>query len=196
MPRAVTSPTLVPVRVTHEALDALRGKYATMLAMRVAHRAKQEEPAGVVRAAMAELAWRFPGALRELDDLELDEIRRRVAVLDHVLRGEREVEPWMEAVALFHAMARGALCAKRWLAGRKRVDAAVRRAFAAQVEALDFPEEARAWTDELAHIASPPRGRVLDVVFARLAHTLGGSEREARRLVFGVPRRERKAAGG
>lgn len=180
--------------VTHEALDALRGKYATMLAMRVAHHAQQETDE-VVRAAMAELAWRFPGALRELDDLELHEIRRRVAALDHVLRGEREVEPWMEAVALFHALTRGALCAKRWLAGRKRVDAALRRAFAVQVEALDFPEEARAWADELERIASPPRGRVLDVVFARLARTLGGSEREARRLVFGVPRRERKAAG-
>jgi hypothetical protein len=179
------------VRVTHEALDALRDKYATMLAMRVAHDSGEED-AAEVRVRMAELASRFPGALRELDDLELDDIRCRIAALEEVLRGAREVEPWMEAVALFHALARGALSAKRWLAGRKRIDAAVRGAFAAEASALDFPEEARAWTDDLARIASPPRGRVLDVIFPRLARTLGTSEAAARQLVFGAPRRERK----
>lgn len=180
------------VRVTHEALDALRGKYATMLAMRLAHDAGQED-AAEARVRMAELASRFPGALRELDDLELDDIRCRIAALEEVLRDAREVEPWMEAVALFHALARGALSAKRWLAGRKRIDAAVRRAFAAESSALDFPEEARAWSDDLASIASPPRGRVMDVVFSRLARALGIREAAARQLVFGVPRRERKA---
>jgi hypothetical protein len=33
----------------------------------------------------------------------------------------------------------------------------------------------------------------MDVVFARVAHHLGTSEREARRLVFGLSRRERRA---
>ena len=169
----------------------LRGKYAQMLAMRVAHGAGEED-AAAVRTQMAALAARFPGALREIDELELREIRRRIEALDAVVATSAEVEPWMEALALFHALARGALAAKRWLAGRKRVDAAVRGRFSAEVETLPFAQDARAWAGELAVIASPPRGRVLDFVFARLARTMGTSERAARRLVFGTPRRERR----
>jgi len=161
-----------------------------MLAMRVAHAAGDED-AAQVRDRMAALAARFPGALREIDDLALGEIRRRVAALEGVLAGIALAEPWMEAIALFHALARGALAAKRWLGGRKRVDAAVKRRFTAEVESIPFAEDARAWADQLATIASPPRGRVLDSVFARLARTMGTSEREVRRLVFGTPRRER-----
>jgi hypothetical protein len=181
------------VRVPLAALEELRAKYAHMLAMRVAH-ASGDEDAEEVRARMAEVASRFPGALREIDDLELGEIRRRIEALDDVVDARREVEPWMEAVALFHAMARGALCAKRWLAGRKRVDAGVRQAFERGVPSLLFPEDARGWTGDLARIASPPRGRVMDVVFSRLARELGVTERVARRLVFGEPRRERRGS--
>jgi hypothetical protein len=172
-------------------LRELRAKYVEMLAMRAEH-ASGSEDAEAVRPRMAELAARFPGALREIDDLEVDEIRRRVSALDQVLRGEREPEPWMAAVARFHELTRGALCAKRWLAGRKRVDATVRAAFDEAVARMAFPEDARRWGQDLARIASPPRGRVTDVVFARLAAELGSSEREVRRLVFGVSRRERR----
>ena len=161
-----------------------------MLAMRVVHAAGDEDVAAV-RALMAALAARFPGALREIDELPLEEIRRRIAALDAVLADSAEVEPWMEAIALFHAMARGALAAKRWLGGRKRLDASVKRRFSAEVESLPFAQDARTWADELALIASPPRGRVLDSVFARLARTMGTSDRAARRLVFGPSRRER-----
>jgi len=181
------------VRVPLAALEELRAKYAQMLAMRVAH-ASGDEDEDEARARMAEVAARFPGALREIDDLELAEIRRRIQALADVVEARREAEPWMEAVALFHAMARGALCAKRWLAGRKRVDAEVQQAFERDVGTLVFPEDARAWRSDLARVASPPRGRVTDVVFARLARELGVSERAARRLVFGVPRRERRGS--
>lgn len=169
-------------------LDALRGKYSTMMALRVARLPEEE-----MRLRMAALALQFPGALRELDDLELREIRRRVEALDAVLAGSVQPEPWMEAVALFHALTRGALVVKRWLGGRKRVDAALARRFAAEHEELPFAEDARSWAEELAGIASPPRGRLTDAVFARLARNLGVAERQARRLVFGVPRRERRA---
>ena len=140
---------------------------------------------------MARLASRFPGALRELDELDLVEIRRRIEALDSVLAGHAPAKPWMEAIALFHAMARGALAVKRWLGGRKRVDAAMRRRFDAEVGTLPFARDARAWAEELAHVAAPPRGRVTDAVFARLARAMRTSERAARRQVFGVARRER-----
>ena len=167
-------------------LDALRGKYTKMVALRV-----ERLPEDEMRRQMAELAQWFPGALRELDDLELGEIRRRVEALEAVLEGTSKPEPWMEAVALFHALTRGALVVKRWLGGRKRVDAALARRFAAEHGELPFAEDAQSWAEELAGIASPPRGRLTDAVFARVARTLGVAERQARRLVFGVPRRER-----
>lgn len=169
-------------------LDALRDKYTTMVALRL-ERLPDEE----MRQRMAELALHFPGALRELDDLELAEIRRRVEALDAVLAGNVQPQPWMEAVALFHAGMRGALVVKRWLGGRKRVDAALARRFAAEHAELPFADDARSWAGELAGIASPPRGRLTDAVFARLARTLGVAEQQARRLVFGAPRRERRA---
>jgi len=176
--------------VHRKALEELRGKYAEMLAMRVAHAAGDEE-ADEVRERMAALAARFPGALREIDDLELAEIRRKIAAIDAVLAGEQEVERWMEAVALFHALTRGALSAKRWLGGRKTVDLSVQGRFSEAAGALPHADDTRAWAADLALLASPPRGRLTDAVFARVARTLGIPEREARRLVFGVPRRER-----
>jgi hypothetical protein len=179
------------VRVGRLALEGLRAKYGEMFAMRVLHASGQED-VHAARARMAELASVYPGALREIDDLELDEIRRRIESLDEVLHGRHEVETWMEAVALFHGLARGALCAKRWLRGRKHVDDSVEREFDSAVASLTFPEEARAWRDHLARIASPPRGRLTDLVFARVAEALGTSDKVARRLVFGVPRRERR----
>jgi hypothetical protein len=140
---------------------------------------------------MAELSLRFPGALREIDELALEQIRQRLVSLDAALQGTGEVEAWMEAIALFHALARGALCAKRWLARRRRVDDEVERAFAAELPRLAFPEDARSWQGELKRIASPPRGRLTEVVFARMAHELRSTERELRLLVFGPPRSER-----
>jgi hypothetical protein len=176
--------------VARAALEDLRRKYAEMLEMRLSHEAGDEEPS-TVRVRMARLASRFPGALRELDDLELNEIRRCVAQLDAVLQGTLEVEPWMQAVAMFHALARGALCAKRWLAGRKPVDLQLRLAFAEALPTLRFPEEARAWVQDLERVASPPFGRVTDLVLSRVALELGTTDWHARTLVFGLPRRAR-----
>jgi hypothetical protein len=172
-------------------LAGLRAKYVEMLALRVEHAAGADAAPAVLRRRMAALAAAYPGALREIDDLEIHEIRRRVAVLDDVLHRRQQAEPWMEMMGLFHALARGALSAKRWLGGRKRVDATIRARFLAASEGLPFPEDARHWADHLAHIASPPGGRVTAAVFARVSAVTGVDERAARRLVFGEPRRER-----
>jgi hypothetical protein len=194
-----TRPTRPATGATRDTLEQLGAKYREMLAMRLEHASGgEDEPA--VRRRMAELARRFPGALREIDDLELAVIRDRIGQLEAVLSGEREVAPWMDAMALFHGLARGALRAKRWLAGRKTIDTATAREFEAHVtdatgaapagDAID----ALAWADDLAGIAAPPRGRVMDLVFARLAAALGMTEDEARRLVF-EPRRTRSRPG-
>jgi hypothetical protein len=191
---------------TRDTLEQLRAKYAEMLSMRLAHESGVESKARA-RRRMAELASRFPGALREIDELELAVIRDRIHRLDAALHGQSGVERWMEAVGLFHSLARGALQAKRWLAGRKTVDAATvleyendvvdmtEKGGAAQttIHSADMSkvDDRLAWRSELARIAAPPRGRIMDLVFARVAQALGTTELEARSLVFGPPRRPR-----
>jgi hypothetical protein len=172
--------------------ELLRAKYAEMLAMRLAHEAGEEDPEAV-RHRMVELALRYPGALREIDELVLGDIRERIEALDRVVRGQEDMAEWMDAIGLFHALMRGALSVKRWLAGRKHVDAAVEEGFACALAGLAFPDDARAWQSELARIASPPRGRVSALVFERVAKHLGTSEARARRLVFGNSEKRRHA---
>jgi hypothetical protein len=173
----------------------LRSKYAEMLAMRVAdERAGQGRGAALderrVRARMNDLAERFPGALREIDALPLTVIERRIAELDATAEAKAEPAPWMVAVALFHALTRGVLVAKRWLRGRKDVDDSFASRFSHDLSNLPFPADSRAWTSELASVARPPRGRLLDLVFVRLARDLRLSEAAARDLVFGEGRRQ------
>jgi hypothetical protein len=178
------------VEPTREELLDLRAKYVEMLRLRV------DDAAGSAadpRAAMAALARRFPGALREIDELPLDEIRARAEALQAAAAGLAKIEPWMAAMVLFHALTRGALAVKRWLAGRRDVDLDTTQAFALEVLELPHAADAMAWRADLARLASPPRGRVTDLVFERIARELGVSDDEARRLMFGVPRRERRA---
>jgi hypothetical protein len=174
-------------------LGELRTKYEEMRRLRLAHEAGDPEPP---REAMAALAARFPGALREIDELPLAEIHARIASLGNAEAGRINVTMWMEATSLFHAMTRGALSVKRWLAGRKHVDAETRAAFEAAAPTLSHADDARAWADDLQRIARPPRGRVTDLVYERIAAAMHVTPREARILVFGLTRRERKVPAG
>jgi hypothetical protein len=165
-------------------LDDLREKYARILALREAHERAQRgdgaEPDPT--RAMGALAARWPGALRELDDLPRDVLEQRVAALAAARDGAADVAPWMRAQHAFHASARGALVAKRWLRGRRDVDAPLRAAYGA---AAASDVEASAWCEDLARVARPPRGRVLALVWERVAQVLAIPEDEVRRLVFG-----------
>jgi hypothetical protein len=180
-----------------EGIAELREKYLEMLAMRIRDAAADPDAADAarVRARMSALAARFPGALRELDDLEMSEIQRRIGGLSAVLAGAGEVEPWMEAIALFHRFARGALWAKRWLNGRRSVSGELEMAYAADAETLDLSGDALSWRTELAAVASPPTGRLTRLVYARMGQELGVTEAEARRRAFGSPRKERAQLG-
>ncbi len=176
-----------------EGFIELREKYLEILSMRLPHGADDSSDAQLarVRERMSTLAARFPGSLRELDDLPIPEIRRRISKLEAVLAKTGEVEPWMEAIVLFHRFARGALWAKSWLGGRKSVNASIEAAYAADAETLDFARDALTWSTELAAIARPPGGRVMRLVHARVGQALGVTELEAQRMVFGLPRKRR-----
>lgn len=155
-------------------LRALHDKYERMLRLRELHeRAKHEagfeEPDP--RGAMAALARLFPGALREIDELPIAVIRARIDEIAAAERDESRVAPWMNAHVAFHRLARGALAVKRWLCGRP-LTPELERAFLVALPALSEADEASLWADELAAIACPPRGRVMDLVYARLAREL------------------------
>ena len=172
-------------------LAALREKYQQIAALREARARARTEPGSAEPdpgRALAALSARFPGALRELDELPLSTVYDRIAALRDAEADPRRTEPWMSAQILFHAAARGALAAKRWLAGRRHVDDAMRAAFLRESAGLPFPEDARAWAPELDRVARPPRGRLTLLVHARVGAALGIDAREARRLVFGSAR--------
>lgn len=163
-------------------LRALRGKYVAIVELRSAHASGTEDPRAV-RPRLAELAREFPGALREVDQLALEDVHARIAELDSVLAEERATAPWMTAIALFHALFRGALCAKRWMSTVGVTAKEARRAFEADLPALAYPDDARAWLDDLDAIASPPRGRLTELVLARIANAMAITPEEARALV-------------
>jgi hypothetical protein len=176
--------------ISPEQLVELKEKYSELQRLR-------EEDArgdrGDVRLRLTALAARFPGSLRELDDLPPAMLTRRIDALSAAVADGTRVESWMIATTMFHELARGALAAKHWLSGRRdrrAVDGATREAFASA--SLRFPDDARGWIDHLDRLARPPRGRISEAVFERVGHALEMSAQDARELVFGMSRRDRK----
>ncbi len=177
-------------------LEELREKY---LAIRALRRAREQDlvvsrahapPRDELRA----LSRRFPGALAELDRLPPEILDARIASLDRAIdraieigHDEAEIAPWARGWLHVHRALRGALAVKAWLRGRRHVDDDVRRALVEALPTLPCPDDARAWIDRLDEIADPPRGRLVDVVFADAARALGVDPREVRELL--MPRR-------
>jgi hypothetical protein len=185
---------LLPDPLPSRELRALRDKYARILLLRTAHARARSDAAFVEpdpRDAMTRLAQEFPGALRELDQLPLATIVERIAALEAAEGDPLAIERWMRAQAVFHRLARGALVAKGWLGGRKRVTTSTCAAYRDALATLRFGDDAAMFAEDLERVASPPRGRLMDLVHARAAEVLGVTPREVRQLVFGAPREVR-----
>jgi hypothetical protein len=179
---------LSPVdRVSPSDILELRGKYEEMLRMRLFD---ESHPGGDPRREMAALASRFPGALRELDEAPLERIRSRLAALSECVDTGEPPEPWMCATALFHRLTRGALAAKRWLGGRKDPD--VIAGVLSWLEGFPEADDARVWADDLALVACPPRGKLSELVFERVATALNQTVPEVRTLIVGPTRSDRE----
>ena len=149
---------------------ALRDKYLEMRALRVAHDAGDEDDP---RPRMRALARRFPGALREIDELPLERIDARLTALDAALAGRAPLPDWAETLIAYHGWMRVALRLKRELAPRRDRAAArewLRRHRPApgepRVDELDAALEA---------ILRPPGGRLSRWVFERLGQARGRS---------------------
>ena len=175
---------LIP-EVSADDILALVRKYEEVVRLR-----REGEPGSKAesdpRPALAALAAEFPGALRELDQLPLADLESRIQALRRVVRGEEAPGPWMAVQARFHPLMRSALHAKRWLRGRRQVDVAVVESFR-----RELPSQAAIWAKDLARIAAPPRGRVVELVLLRVAEELDVDVLYARRLMFGSEREGR-----
>ena len=185
---AMHSPGYNALLASHDDVRALARKYDEISRLR---RAAAASPDVDPRREMAALAAEFPGALREADDFQPAELDRRVTELARVFRTGDAPAAWMTMVARFHRLTRGALCAKKWLDGRKVVDAAVAQAFEGRVRHALLRRRRRGVAPELAVIANPPRGRLTEVIFERIAGEVGQEVETVRRVVFGEPRRPR-----
>lgn len=168
-------------------LAGLRDKYREMVRLRGAHDAG--DPADP-RPAMRALAARFPGALREIDELPLDVIAARLADLEHALAGAAPA-PWIVALSRYHAWMRLALGLRRACARDRRVEVA--RAWLATARREHPDDVAPSDVDDalLGAILRPPGGRLHRVVLDRVAREidLGPASIDA---LFCNPRRARR----
>src|SRR5260221_4503833 len=100
----------------------------------------------------------------------------------------------MHAMTRFHALARSILHAKRMLssgrwstpAGSEGARSPLAEARGAQATSAEGELEGVAleWESDLARVARPPRGRLMDLVYERLARELDVTPPKAKSLVF------------
>jgi hypothetical protein len=165
-------------------LLALLHKYDTLAELR---RARAAGGAVAERGVLRALAREFPGALRELDTVTLEDIDARRRALGAAGAGA-SVEPWMAWMVAYHATMRAALVVKARLSRAKELsDAIVTRA----------REEAIARTglsiddDFVRLVARPPHGRLNRAVFERLGQNFGVSPDEIWQTLFPARRASR-----
>lgn len=171
-------------------LRALREKYVEIRALRVS--SKAGDPADP-RPRMRRLARRFPGALRELDELPPEVIDARIAVLDDALAHRSDVPGWVETLVAYHGWMRVALRLKRELAhDAHNLAAAARWARAFRPGPGEPSSEALVGAVEA--ILHPPGGRLSRWVFGYLAAQGDRTPRELEEDAF-PPSPQRHAAG-
>jgi len=170
------------MRVTLEMIAVLREKYREIKRLRtvdaehVAH-GRAHDP----KAEMAALARKFPGALRELDELPMAAVDGRLAELDAALAA-RHVPQWAALQVAYHGTYRFALRIKRRAARKGALDEAAllhaieRLLVAPQDELASEPDEPRIGDFDAATLRAilrPADGRLQPWVLAHVARTLG-----------------------
>lgn len=166
--------------VTRSDLIALARKYRTLAELR---RSRHLATALEARGPLSALAAEFPGALRELDALPLEQIEERLDALERAVSGAPRAA-WMEWMAAYHQAMRAALYVKRRLG---RVHEVV------PSEALGLAVEAARDSGFVCDIefvqavARPPGGRLNTIVFARLERSFQLAPGELGRALFPEP---------
>lgn len=168
-----------------EELSALARKYRKLQALRLEH-----ERTGRVaeKEALRALASEFPGALRELDRMPLDEIERRALALEKAIEGA-PVEPWMQWLVAYHGLLRAAFFVKaEWAKGIEGEEELAKRAsLHARIE-VD-----RAFVQK---VTNPAGGRLSRVVLDEVAQRFGEPIENVEIVLFFLPpRTPRKKRG-
>ena len=164
-------------------LRALRDKY------REIKRLRDEAAAGLARdpqPEMAELARRFPGALRELDELPMPAIEQRLAALEAALQPGGVEPPWARLQIGYHSWMRVALRIKRLAQGRgsEHAAAVLRELQAEYRPAADEPPLESLDLVLVAAVLEPNQGRLNPWVYARVAAENGVDPDSVRRSLF------------
>jgi hypothetical protein len=165
-----------------EELARLARKYEALAALRRAREGGASPPEAAVFKALARA---FPGCLNELDTLPLDVIDARAAALAAAAAGG-PTEPWMTWLSGYHALMRAALRIKPRVARGQALDDARASALASDAAAHAGVDVDAAFVRAVAH---PPGGRLVAVVFARLAVTHGSAAATIKRTLFPGARR-------
>lgn len=152
------------------AVASLAEKYDRIAALR----ADYDRTGGVVdRAAVAALAQRWPGAVRELDTLSPAELSARRDALRAALGGNGAVPAWAVALDAWHRVMAAALWVKGRV-GRDDVDDGARdAALAAEASAQAGVALGEGF---VAAVRRPPGGRLAAVVTAVVARHHGDGE--------------------
>lgn len=189
------------MRVTLEMIAVLREKYREIQRLRMvdaAHvaRGHAHDP----KPEMAALARKFPGALRELDELSMAQIDARIAELDAAL-AEGRVPEWAALQVAYHGAYRFALRIKR-LAARKgalddtalehAIDRLITGAAGSHASEPDEPRLVDFDAASLRAILRPAGGRLHPWVLGHVAKTLGVPVEAVSQAIF---LRERGVAG-
>jgi hypothetical protein len=170
------------MRVTLEMVAVLREKYREIKRLRTVDaehvaRGHAHDP----KPEMAALARRFPGALRELDELPMAQIDARLTALDGAL-AEQRVPEWAALQVAYHGTYRFALRIKRRAARKGALDdTALQHAIdtllaRARAEPDDGEPDEPCVSDfdaaELRAILRPASGRLQPWVLAHVARAL------------------------
>jgi hypothetical protein len=158
----------------------LRAKYEEIRALRLTDDGSYDP-----RERMAALAARFPGALREIDTLPLDEIERRIEALKQAERDPSHASKWMLAQHRFHTLTRDALTKRAFRnpAGSEGAQSPLAEARGASATSAEGELEGAALERE--------RQKLMARVYATLAKELATTPHEAKALVFSLSSRER-----
>jgi hypothetical protein len=167
-----------------EELLALARKYQSIAELR---RAREAGGDVAPRAVLRALAREFPGALKELDTLPMDDIEHRVRALSLAAKGAN-VEPWMKWMIAYHATMRAALFVKARVARAPLLANKIVRETAAQATQRSGLPIDEAF---VRAVAAPPKGRLNWVVFERLAAELGTTPEAMWRALFPLRRPRR-----
>jgi hypothetical protein len=184
------------MQVTLEMIAVLREKYREIKRLRTLDaehvaRGHAHDP----KPEMAALARRFPGALRELDELPIERIDARLAELDAALCNQ-SVPEWAALQVAYHGTYRFALRIKRRAAragSKGRLDdVELERAIAELIASADVRESAELDepllseldASELRAILRPAGGRLHGWVLAQVARRAAVTPEAVSRALF------------